>query len=86
MVKIRFKGYTTRDLHFVVRGFKNFLKYIMVTIPKRNLFLPQKEWRKKIIERNCILKRDVKTFSPFQSLLIQRNPYFETLFRNSNKN
>jgi hypothetical protein len=51
MVKIRFKGYTTRDLHFVVRGFKNFLKYIMVTIPKRNLFLPRIEWRKKNYRR-----------------------------------
>jgi hypothetical protein len=57
----------------------------MVTISKKNLFLPPSEWRQKIIEGGLHPSKDFKTFSPFQSLLIQRKSYFDLLGNNSKK-
>ncbi len=54
-------------------------------IPKKSLFLPPREWKQNIIEGSCSPKGDFKTFSPFQSLLILKKPYFD-LLSNSSKN
>jgi hypothetical protein len=114
-VKIRFKAYTTRDLHFVSRDFNNsltcrisciienlisgredncillwgnlvnFPSWLWSQYPKKNVIFTSKRMEAKSHRRGLHPLRDFKTFSRFQSLLIQRKPYFDLLGNSSKK-
>jgi hypothetical protein len=57
----------------------------MVTISQKKLIFTSKRMEAKSHRRELHPLRDFETFSPFQSLLIERKPYFDLLGNRSKK-